>query len=66
MKPSVATLQNHEEYQDVILPEGICFDTDEVWLYKEGNAVVLLPKVNGVTFQQTLEKSNTNRGSFNE
>ena len=61
-----AKLRNRKDYQDVLLPNDIRFDVDEVWLYKDGNAVVLLPKVAGASFQDALANSLFKKGIASE
>lgn len=51
---SSARVNNGEDFQEILLPEGIQFNCNEVWLHKVGDAVVLLPMVVGESFNEAL------------
>ena len=41
-----AKVINKGETQEIYLPQNCYFDTDEVWINKIGNVVMLIPKEN--------------------
>ena len=59
MTMSVAKVQRSGKSQTLSLPEDFCFDTDEVFISREGNKVVLFPKPK-LTWDEYFDKYEPN------